>query len=61
MHTRRTVVAVVALCALFVSLWMLPDSAASEGAREPSKAVGPPVWASTSEPVSSLDNIPENP
>lgn len=37
MYTRRMVVAVVALCALFVSLWMLPDASASEGAREPAK------------------------
>jgi hypothetical protein len=37
MHTRRVVVAVVALCVLFVSVWMLPDAAASEGAREPAR------------------------
>jgi hypothetical protein len=37
MHTRRMVVTVTALCALFVSVWMLPDAAASEGAREPAK------------------------
>ncbi|HEX7185092.1 MAG TPA: hypothetical protein VF756_24905 [Thermoanaerobaculia bacterium] len=37
MHTRRTVVAVVALCALFVSAWMLPNAAASEGTHEPAR------------------------
>src|SRR5688500_5620554 len=37
MHTRRMVVAVVALCALFVSVWILPEAAASEGAREPAR------------------------
>jgi len=37
MHTRRVVVSVVALCALFVSVWMLPEAAASEGTREPAR------------------------
>ncbi len=37
MHTRRMVVAVVALCALFVSFLLLPEVAASEGAREPAR------------------------
>jgi hypothetical protein len=37
MHTRKMVVSVVALCALFVSIWMLPDATASEGAREPAR------------------------
>jgi hypothetical protein len=37
MQTRRMVVSVVALCALFVSVWMLPDAIASEGAREPAR------------------------
>ena len=37
MHTRRMVVSVVALCALFVSVCMLPEAAASEGSREPAK------------------------
>jgi len=37
MHTRRMVVTVLALCALFVSVWMLPDAVASEGAREPAR------------------------
>jgi len=37
MHTRRMVLSVVALCALFVSVWMLPDAVASEGAREPAR------------------------
>ena len=37
MHTRRMVVSVVALCALFVSVWTLPEAAASEGAREPAR------------------------
>lgn len=36
MHTRRMVVAGVALCTLFTSTWMLPGAAAaSEGARAP--------------------------
>src|SRR5215212_7890433 len=37
MHTRRLVVAVAALCALFVSVWMLPEVAAAEGIREPAR------------------------
>src|SRR5688572_28686455 len=37
MHTRRMVVAITALCALFVSVWMLPEAAASEGPREPAR------------------------
>jgi hypothetical protein len=34
MHIRRMVVFVVGLCALFVSVWMLPDAVASEEPRE---------------------------
>ena len=37
MHTRRTVVAVVVLGALFVAVWMLPAAAAAGGLREPAK------------------------
>ena len=37
MHTRRMAVAAVALCTLFVSVLLLPEVAASEGAREPAK------------------------
>jgi hypothetical protein len=39
MCIKRTVVAGVVLGVLFMSLWMLPDAAASEGAREPAKAL----------------------
>ena len=37
MHTRKMVVSVITLCALFVSVWILPEVAASEGARGPAK------------------------
>jgi hypothetical protein len=37
MHSRRMVVTGAALCALFVSIWMPPKAAASEGAREPAR------------------------
>jgi hypothetical protein len=35
MHTRRNVVATMALCSLFMTAWLLPEAAASEKAREP--------------------------
>jgi hypothetical protein len=35
MHTRRNVVAIVALCSLLMTAWLLPEAAASEKAREP--------------------------
>ena len=37
MQARKTVVAFVVFCALFVSVWRLPGAAASQEAREPAK------------------------
>lgn len=37
MNTRRSVVAVVSLCSLFVAAWLLSDAAASVGPREAAK------------------------
>jgi len=46
MHARRMGVAAVALCALFVSVWMLPPATASEGPREPKPLAEMAVGAS---------------
>src|SRR5687768_14981837 len=39
MHTRSNVVAVVTLCSLFATAWLLPEAAASERAREPVRSL----------------------